>query len=104
MLFITRNEDDMPEWEKTAGSCVWCKTVGKLSRLEIKPGNVMKHCHECDREWWTGDEEAILDEQSPGKLGKELVKQDFCPICLGELDTGWECTKCGYDAIKLKPK
>lgn len=27
-----------------------------------------------------------------------LVEEDVCPKCLGELDTGWECNDCGYDA------
>jgi hypothetical protein len=30
----------------------------------------------------------------------ELAKEDTCPRCLGELDTGWECNDCGYDAMK----
>jgi hypothetical protein len=25
------------------------------------------------------------------------VKQDLCAKCDGELDTGWECNKCGWD-------
>lgn len=25
------------------------------------------------------------------------VKQDRCPECGGELDTGWECNDCGAD-------
>lgn len=29
---------------------------------------------------------------------RELVKQDRCPECGGELDTGWECNRCGFDA------
>lgn len=24
---------------------------------------------------------------------------ETCPKCGGELDTGWECNSCGYDAI-----
>jgi len=31
----------------------------------------------------------------------ELAKQDICPKCGGELDTGWECNKCGFDAMVL---
>lgn len=31
----------------------------------------------------------------------ELIKENICPICLGELDTGWECNSCGYDAVPL---
>ena len=27
-----------------------------------------------------------------------LISEDRCPMCLGELDTGWECNSCGYDA------
>ena len=26
---------------------------------------------------------------------------DMCPKCGGELDTGWECNKCGFDAMPL---
>lgn len=29
------------------------------------------------------------------------VSQDICPKCGGELDTGWECNDCGFDAIGL---
>jgi hypothetical protein len=24
---------------------------------------------------------------------------DLCPECGGNLDTGWECNKCGHDAM-----
>jgi hypothetical protein len=34
-------------------------------------------------------------------LPRELAKEDYCPKCLGELDTGWECNECGYDASHL---
>lgn len=28
-----------------------------------------------------------------------LIKtRDQCPECGGELDTGWECNRCGFDA------
>jgi len=26
------------------------------------------------------------------------ARRDVCPECGGELDTGWECNACGYDA------
>lgn len=26
------------------------------------------------------------------------IDQDKCPECGGELDTGWECNDCGFDA------
>jgi hypothetical protein len=28
-----------------------------------------------------------------------LVSEDHCPMCLGHLDTGWECNECGFDAM-----
>ncbi len=34
----------------------------------------------------------------PVKLCKMLVAEDRCPACLGELDTGWECNDCDFDA------
>jgi len=33
-------------------------------------------------------------------MKRALAHQDTCPECLGELDTGWECNSCGYDAIE----
>ena len=36
----------------------------------------------------------VLDNAS----NRLLVSQDICPQCRGELDTGWECTTCQYDA------
>lgn len=27
-----------------------------------------------------------------------LIAEDYCPECGGELDTGWECIDCGFDA------
>lgn len=39
----------------------------------------------------------------PPKLAADIAKaeDDICPKCGGNLDTGWECTKCGYDARPL---
>lgn len=31
-------------------------------------------------------------------LRRLAAQDDKCPECGGELDTGWECTVCGYDA------
>jgi tRNA(Ile2) C34 agmatinyltransferase TiaS len=28
------------------------------------------------------------------------VSNDKCPECGGELDTGYECSNCGYDALE----
>ena len=36
-----------------------------------------------------------------GETAQELVARDVCPRCLGALDTGWECNKCGFDAAHL---
>lgn len=27
-----------------------------------------------------------------------LIAENCCPECGGELDTGWECNSCGFDA------
>lgn len=35
--------------------------------------------------------------QSPA-VRLTLIKQDICPQCGGELDTGWECNDCDFDA------
>ena len=34
---------------------------------------------------------------------KWAVDNDICPVlgCCGPLDTGWECQKCGYDAMRI---
>lgn len=32
---------------------------------------------------------------------KRKVNKDICPKCGGELDTGWECNDCGFDAIEI---
>lgn len=31
-------------------------------------------------------------------LRRACAKEDLCPECGDELDTGWECNGCGYDA------
>jgi len=31
-------------------------------------------------------------------IRRAAARQDTCPECGGELDTGWECNECGYDA------
>jgi hypothetical protein len=37
--------------------------------------------------------EALLQE-----CGNHWELEDWCPRCLGELDAGWGCNNCGYDA------
>jgi hypothetical protein len=34
----------------------------------------------------------------PDRLVSIIVSADRCPMCLGDLDTAWECKECGYDA------
>lgn len=40
--------------------------------------------------------------------GREArIANDQCPECGGELDTGWECNDCGFDAkpeLKQSPE
>lgn len=33
------------------------------------------------------------------QVPRDAVDGDRCPHCDGELDTGWECLNCGYDAL-----
>ena len=30
-----------------------------------------------------------------------LIREDICPECLGQLDTGYECNSCNFDAIPV---
>ena len=32
---------------------------------------------------------------------QEYIDNDLCPVvdCEGQLDTGWECNDCGFDAM-----
>ncbi len=30
-----------------------------------------------------------------------FMDDDVCPMCLGRLDTSWECLDCGFDAMSL---
>lgn len=40
----------------------------------------------------------VYSDSVSASLAAALVEDDYCPRCLGELDTGWECTDCGFDA------
>ena len=45
-----------------------------------------------------------MNDQPPKPIREVLerdVVQDRCPKCKGELDTGWECNDCGFDARYL---
>jgi hypothetical protein len=37
----------------------------------------------------------------PTPLEIAIVDDDLCPRCLGELDTGWECNECGFNAYGI---
>lgn len=39
-----------------------------------------------------------LDKIEPTELRELVIDHDRCPECNGELDTGWECNDCGFDA------
>lgn len=42
---------------------------------------------------------------TPLAAAVKAAENDQCPKCGGELDTGWECNKCSYDAKPLiKPR
>lgn len=32
---------------------------------------------------------------------RDLVAKNKCPRCREPLDTGWECTGCGYDCMPI---
>lgn len=42
-----------------------------------------------------------MNETPPTPLEVAFVMDDVCPRCLGELDTGYECNDCGFDAITI---
>lgn len=60
------------------------------------------NCGVC--EWCIERSIAAAEEGAGNALAKPLVAEDVCPKCLGELDTGWECNDCGYDASHLAAK
>ncbi len=39
------------------------------------------------------------DDPPETPLSLALILDGCCPRCLGELDEGWRCNRCGYDAI-----
>lgn len=34
-------------------------------------------------------------------MGVENDCFEYCPLCSGDLDTGWECIKCGKDWMAM---
>ncbi len=45
----------------------------------------------------SGAEHGPFPIQTP-ILRRLCAANNLCPECGGELDTGWECNDCGYDA------
>lgn len=43
----------------------------------------------------------MSDDAALQEFVKQMIANDQCPKCLGELDTGWECNNCGFDAKAL---
>lgn len=41
--------------------------------------------------------ERCFEAIKAGKTRSQLIDEDTCPECGGELDTGWECNDCGFD-------
>lgn len=50
----------------------------------------------------------VLDKSRYPVVSQELrehcVAREGCPECGGELDTGWECNDCGFDALPIRQK
>lgn len=40
-------------------------------------------------------------EQETTRYERDMVAKGKCPRCRDCLDTGWECTACGYDAMQI---
>jgi hypothetical protein len=43
-------------------------------------------------------EKAMNPKGLPIRIMSALITEDRCPNCLGNLDTGYECNDCGFDA------
>lgn len=43
-------------------------------------------------------DKAMNPKSLPIHIMSALISADRCPNCLGELDTGYECNSCGFDA------
>lgn len=59
-------------------------------------------CSQCGRQLTLNVKELCIDCDPPiREVLERSVVQDKCPRCGGELDTGWECNDCCYDARPL---
>lgn len=43
-------------------------------------------------------DKAMNPKSLPIHIMSALISADRCPNCLGDLDTGYECNTCGFDA------
>lgn len=55
------------------------------------------------------DRDSLIDlpQGFPAKnriVRRDLVRRNICPECGGELDTGWECNACQFDAMPEAPR
>lgn len=53
-----------------------------------------------DKKWWVRSAVKAFPVKSLA-VTKALAREDACPKCGSELDTGWECNSCGFDAQPL---
>ncbi len=75
-------------------------------RLNRYLSNGHKSRYSCEHPVYPRDSEKWLFARVklgplPEKSEVEKAKNDICPKCDGELDTGWECNQCGFDAQHL---
>lgn len=48
---------------------------------------------------WTGMRGMRRIHITRNRAGRiNLIAEDICPECRSELDTGWQCNSCGFDA------
>lgn len=45
----------------------------------------------------------MTPRREAASIREELIRDDTCPECLGELDAGRECVDCDYDAMAELP-
>lgn len=41
----------------------------------------------------------LVELKDTSKFARRMTARDKCPKCGGELDTGFECNDCGFDAL-----
>lgn len=74
--------------------CAWCGDYRRSHTDGIGPCQLCKWNHPPGMEPCAKFKEAIQET-----FAEKCAAVDMCPKCGGELDTGWECNLCGYDAM-----